>query len=535
MPIVIRHNGALNDIAAGLAQGVEDGQKLAAQKAAVDEAKQRRALEERRIGLAESAQTFDQAQATAESERRKVESARIDSERRAGQAANARAMGQVENGAPVKIPQSGGSIYGKAGNLAGMMADHQAQIEEAKAVARHMAPEAGAEYVKSEEGRIKKARGDALKPRLIEAWKKSLTMGQAQTDPNNPGAAVYQDPKGLARAQMNLQGLQDGTLDVDQSMAHFQAQQADNVNRRNDINRRSLFTGTIQNRIARMTEIAQTNPELESDLVDRVHEAQGYLDEMNDPAIDPGDAKDYYEKAMATLHGRGSSGSSGKKQRSVYSEARKMAQEDVKSLGLPPSTAGAELDRLTKLHVQALQDEINPPKQGAATPKEQPIDPGNWSLSAFDSTFPGHENPASSRPPAAGGAQAQATVPPGAGGVSGDAPAGAQASTGKAPADDDVEGWQRLAPNQRDDALTEIAMQDQKRAVQIAERLGLGAEKQSGKEKAQHGKDELTQRLRNPTSKSQLQADWAEYEKRYGGLPTWLRDEIASKSEDLPE
>ena len=525
MPIVIRQNGALNNITEGLNQGIEMGSKLAATKAAIEDAKLRREQETRRLDLEQAGQTFNQGIQKGAQDRLTVDRARIQQEREAGQTANARAMGQVEQGVPFKPPPLTGSIYGAASGLGKMASDHAAQVYEAQNVARHMDPEQGAAYVKSEEQRVRKIRGDALRPKLIDAWTKSLSAGQAQPDPNNPGAAVYQDPKALARAQANIQGLQDGSLDVETSMSHFQAQQADIVNRRNDINLRSTYTKAIQNRLARMEEVAQTNPELEHDLLDRVHEAQGYLDVMNDPAVEPGAAKDYYDKAMAAMHGRGTSSSTGKKARSMYSEARAMAQEDVKALGLPPSTAGEELDRRTEEHLKRLQDEANP--KGASKGGE---DRFGWSLELSPAT----EDPAPSGLPATTSPQGQGAVPPGAGGASGGASPGAQVSSAPPP-DEDVAGWSKAPPAQRDTWLTQIDGENHQRAVQIAARLGLGSDKQTQEQKYNNSKDELTRRLKSPTSKSQMEADWKEYEKRYGGLPIHLREEAQAAAEGLPE
>src|SRR5690349_15243168 len=412
MPIIIRHNGALNALTEGLEKGFKEGKALQAQQAAIDEAKERRKLEQRRVEMAESQQTLAQTLAKSEEEfnvsqraytktaqgQAQEDRKRALGERQAAQQGNAMALGRVQESDPARLGLGkamveGGAQGGPLGAaLSGAMftAEDQAAMQEAQAVARQMDPERGRQYVQDEEKRNKGARSEALRPKLLKAWQE--TLKQATTaDPEDPAASVVADPKIVSRAQTAIAGLQSGA-DPEQFLQQFQVQQQDIAEQRKHARLKKTYTDLITNNIARVQEMGMTNPEFSEDAIDRADEAQTYLDQMNDPDLEPRDVRDLGTKALAALHGRGSSSTAAKKQRSIYSEARKMAQADVQSMLLTGPAAEKALDALTQKHMQTLRDEAG--------------------LTA----------------PAAQGVQRQGVVPPGTGGASGDAPAGAQGS-----------------------------------------------------------------------------------------------------------
>lgn len=535
MPIVIRHNGALANLTSGLVEGVKLGSDLKAQKDAVEDAKRRRAQEDQRLKLAEKGQALDEEVTRAELEFRKVQRgyqaedrAREAGERDAAKAGNARALGTVlrdERANPTPgVMANAGRMAGGAAAGAGLAPgaagiytqEDEIAIEEAQSIARQMDPERGARHVQEETERVRKARTEALKPKLIAAWKATIANAQGGDDPDNPPSMAQQDPEVLARAETNIKGLADGTIDPELSMKHFQVQQQSIREKRADANLRKVRTSAIQNRIARFEELAQTNPELEDDLLDRIHEAQTYLDEMNDPALEPSDAREAYTKAMASLHGRGTSSKEAKDKRSLYSEARKLAQDDVRGLALPPQQAEQALDRLTQKHLNELQGE------GGTRPAAKYDPTQRFTRPSADDEIQGG---AGSQ--AAAGAQAQGSSLPGAGADSGMSGAGAQDSDELAAAPKTIDEWKATEPAARDEWLTKIALRDPQAAVGIAAQLGLKGKpaklnrtgKPTGTTEDETDRLGVLERIATANSSGLLNNLLATYQRMWGALP----------------
>lgn len=550
MPIVIPHNGVLNNLTEGLAKGLTQGKELQAQKEAIEEAKKRRALEERRVAMAESNQQFERGLQESEEQFRKGQRAYTEKlqgqhqedrasalgERSAAQEGNARSMRAVladERAQPTPQMQAragalaGGAAGGAGGasSIAGLFTEQdRIEVDDAVATARHMDPERGARHVQETQERIEKQRLDALKPKLIEAWKATLTNAEGGQDPDNPPSLAAQSPEMLARAQANIKGLADRTVDLKTSMRAYELQQQDLQERRREERLKKTYGSAIQNRIARMEEMAQTNPELEQDLLDRIDEAQTYLDLMGDPDVmGNNDVRELYTKAMGALHGRGTSSTAAKKQRSYYSEARKLAQDDLRGAAIAPDAYEAKLDALTQKHLEVLKGEDG----GGPAPG---VNPGRaqdrFSRPVQDDPIQGGAGS-----PAAASAQAQGVALPGTGASLGGEGAGAQDFSGPEweGAPKTIDEWKTTKPDARDQWLTKIALEDPAMAVEIAAQLGLkpadAKEKDRrrrtitvGKDVRKH-QDELIKMIEGAKDQNDL-STWRElYLKNYGKLP----------------
>ncbi len=544
MPIVIRHNGALNALTEGLSKGFAQGKELQHQQEAIEEAKRRRALEERRVAMAESQASLAQTLAQSEEEFNKSQRAytqkaqgqaqedrtRLAGERSAAQEGNARLLGEALQGDPRRQARVGSAAGAAAGGgflgapaASGGASVLNAELEDAKATARHMSPDEGAAYVQREQQRIDHQRKEAMRPKLLKAWKDTLERAQ-NPDPEDPTGGVMANPKIIGRAQAAIAGLESGA-DPDLFAQQFSTQMQDVQQERAKIRKQTLFRRQVEGRIASAQQEADTTLDEDRaiELSERINEAQSYIDAMEDPSLDEQDVGSLHTKAMAALHGRGTTSRSAKQQKSLYTEAQKLADADVNRLLKTNTGMMMKQEQLDALHqqyvdrhLQALRDEAG---QSAAPP--------------------------------ARGARGQSSVTPGAAGTPGGDSSGAQdflPVRGPTPAEEadplagapkTIEEWRLTEPKARDNYLTQIALRDPQAAVQIAAQLGLKGEskmdpkthKPTGENAEEADKADLIGKIENAGSLDALNNAVRTYQRIYGELPDTLKYPAWAKRE----
>lgn len=522
MPIVIRANGPLNDITEGLAKGIQQGQQMADQQAAIADAKKRREQDQQRLEMQKSQQDLEQSIAQSKEQfdvgqraYTQTVQGQAQTSRTAEQAGNASALAEAQQRDQTRLSGlSAAAVKGGPIGAAVYSAQDAAQLAEAQAVARQMDPERGRQYVLDETQRIRQRNADALRPKLIQAWQQTLTNAQGGTDPNNPTSMAAQDPKVLARAQTNIQGLQSGAIDPETSMQHFQIQQQDIQEKRIEENRKKNTTALIGNQIARLKEAAQLHPEMADEAMARVEEAQTYLDQMNDPSLTPVDVRELGQRASSALFGRGQM--QGKKTVSPYMQARDLANKDVELFMKSPKAAtmsadeiSSLLDKQTMRHLEAINAESGRGQGGGqAAPAPSGYDP----MERFTQPFaPGEVGSP------AGAPQVNAAKP-------------VQAAKSLAAAPNTIEGWGKLAPQDRDSMLTDIALRDPATAIGIAKQLGLGGPSAPSPSSAQPAQPGLVRGATRPVAAESTPA-WYDVPKRPEAVAREARDAAQSEAD----